>query len=327
MEEKINNMKVKEQITQDELMNLLRIKDYRTLNTYLNSHIITPSCFTVKDEEYIFNREEIFKLLGAKDSDEPFITFEEVCNRFNITYGKLLYRVKRKEIPCYRLSESKGAPYLFRASEIEFIDNLIIEWEGSLTNLLIKHDLMKKVIKAFLECKQVKVGNEKDTELFKQYFLENKSKLDLAKEKDLSLEAVAGRMRSLIKGLPGIIEKEIKRYEDAVVKYEATTLQIAALKDENSALRMRANMGIKGEGGELDGMYKLLATPIRDLDFSYRTHNCLKLAGIETLGDLIKNKPQDLLRFRNFGKKCLYEVEDIIEQKGLILGTALIKVE
>ena len=72
-------------------------------------------------------------------------------------------------------------------------------------------------------------------------------------------------------------------------------------------------------------MRQLLKTKLVDMDLSVRALNCLKAADIETLGDLVSYNKNDLLKFRNFGKKSLTELEDLIENKGLSFGMNLAK--
>lgn len=67
-------------------------------------------------------------------------------------------------------------------------------------------------------------------------------------------------------------------------------------------------------------MRQLLKTKLVDMDLSVRALNCLKAADVETLGDLVSYHKNDLLKFRNFGKKSLTELEDLIESKGLAFG-------
>jgi DNA-directed RNA polymerase subunit alpha len=67
-------------------------------------------------------------------------------------------------------------------------------------------------------------------------------------------------------------------------------------------------------------MRQLLKTKLVDMDLSVRALNCLKAADIETLGDLVAYNKNDLLKFRNFGKKSLTELEDLVESKGLSFG-------
>lgn len=101
--------------------------------------------------------------------------------------------------------------------------------------------------------------------------------------------------------------------------------------DERISLEMEEHAGIIAETGSLaaevedldeTGMHmrQLLKSKLVDLDLSVRALNCLKAADIETLGDLVSYNKNDLLKFRNFGKKSLTELEDLVENKGLTFG-------
>ncbi len=67
-------------------------------------------------------------------------------------------------------------------------------------------------------------------------------------------------------------------------------------------------------------MRKLLKTPLSDLDLSVRAYNCLKAADVKTLGDLASLEISDMMKFRNFGKKSLTELEQLIADKNLTFG-------
>lgn len=72
-------------------------------------------------------------------------------------------------------------------------------------------------------------------------------------------------------------------------------------------------------------MRQLLKTKLVDLDMSVRALNCLKAAEVDTLGDLVVYNKSDLMKFRNFGKKSLSELEELVESKGLDFGMDLSK--
>jgi len=88
--------------------------------------------------------------------------------------------------------------------------------------------------------------------------------------------------------------------------------------------RITLDSEIKSETEEFDEtslhMRQLLKSKLVDLDLSVRALNCLKAADVETLGDLVSFNKNDLLKFRNFGKKSLTELEDLVEAKGLAFG-------
>lgn len=106
--------------------------------------------------------------------------------------------------------------------------------------------------------------------------------------------------------------------------------------DERITLETDEHAGIIGDTGaaamdseEMDESTlhtrQVLKTKLVDLDLSVRALNCLKAADIETLGDLVAYNKNDLLKFRNFGKKSLTELEDLVEGKGLSFGMSTAK--
>ena len=72
-------------------------------------------------------------------------------------------------------------------------------------------------------------------------------------------------------------------------------------------------------------MRQLLKTKLIDMDLSVRALNCLKAAEVDTLGDLVSYNKNDLMKFRNFGKKSLTELEELVVLKGLSFGMDLAK--
>ena len=72
-------------------------------------------------------------------------------------------------------------------------------------------------------------------------------------------------------------------------------------------------------------MRQLLKTKLIDMDLSVRALNCLKAAEVDTLGDLVSYNKNDLMKFRNFGKKSLTELEELVVLKGLSFGMDLTK--
>jgi len=72
-------------------------------------------------------------------------------------------------------------------------------------------------------------------------------------------------------------------------------------------------------------MRQLLKTKLIDMDLSVRALNCLKAAEVDTLGDLVSYNKNDLMKFRNFGKKSLTELDELVAIKGLTFGMNLAK--
>lgn len=90
--------------------------------------------------------------------------------------------------------------------------------------------------------------------------------------------------------------------------------------DERISLELDAPAEVEEFDESSLHMRQLLKTKLADMDLSVRALNCLKAADIESLGDLVAYNKNDLLKFRNFGKKSLTELEDLVESKNLSFG-------
>jgi DNA-directed RNA polymerase subunit alpha len=93
--------------------------------------------------------------------------------------------------------------------------------------------------------------------------------------------------------------------------------------------RITLDSEIKSDTEEFDEsslhMRQLLKTRLVDMDLSVRALNCLKAADVDTLGELVSYNKNDLLKFRNFGKKSLTELEELVDSKGLNFGMNVAK--
>ena len=90
--------------------------------------------------------------------------------------------------------------------------------------------------------------------------------------------------------------------------------------DERIALEEKVKEEVETYDEEVLHMRQMLKTKLTDMDLSVRALNCLKAAEVETLGDLVMYTKNDLMKFRNFGKKSLTELEELVEGKGLQFG-------
>lgn len=95
--------------------------------------------------------------------------------------------------------------------------------------------------------------------------------------------------------------------------------------DEKITLDSDDKMANEEFDEEVLHMRQLLKTKLVDLDLSVRALNCLKAAEVETLGDLVKFNKNDLLKFRNFGKKSLTELDELLESMSLSFGMDVAK--
>lgn len=81
----------------------------------------------------------------------------------------------------------------------------------------------------------------------------------------------------------------------------------------------------KAETAEEKELYKKLAIPVSELELSVRSSNCLKEARIKTIGDLVKKTEMEMLKYRNFGKKSLSEIDKILQSMNLSFGMKIDK--
>ncbi len=115
---------------------------------------------------------------------------------------------------------------------------------------------------------------------------------------------------------------------DGTITPEDAVKQAAKILIDHLALIVREKIDLDTEEDhkevqmdeEILHKRKLLKTPLEDLELSVRAFNCLKAARINTLADLVQYEPHELLKFRNFGKKSLVEIEELLKDLGLTLG-------
>ena len=95
--------------------------------------------------------------------------------------------------------------------------------------------------------------------------------------------------------------------------------------DERMLAETEVAVEIEAYDDEVLEMRKLLLRPLTELELSVRELNCLKAAEVELVSDLVSYTKQDLMKFRNFGKKSLTELEELVARLGLTFGMDMIK--
>ena len=104
---------------------------------------------------------------------------------------------------------------------------------------------------------------------------------------------------------------------------EAATILIQhfmLFSDEKITLEAEVKSAVEEFDEDSLHMRQLLKTRLIDMDLSVRALNCLKAADVDTLGELVQFNKTDLLKFRNFGKKSLTELDELVEAKNLTFG-------
>lgn len=118
------------------------------------------------------------------------------------------------------------------------------------------------------------------------------------------------------------IESDGSIHPKEALKEAATILiqHFMLFSDEKIALETEVKSAVEEFDEDSLHMRQLLKTKLIDMDLSVRALNCLKAADVETLGELVQFNKNDLLKFRNFGKKSLTELDELVESKNLSFG-------
>lgn len=114
--------------------------------------------------------------------------------------------------------------------------------------------------------------------------------------------------------------------DGAITPEEALSTSAEIMRDH---VQLFLNFGSQGtqtpaadepQDVEFTRLRRILNTPVDELELSVRSHNCLKAANINTLGDLVARQESEMLKFRNFGRKSLSELTAIVQEFGLTFG-------
>jgi DNA-directed RNA polymerase subunit alpha len=113
--------------------------------------------------------------------------------------------------------------------------------------------------------------------------------------------------------------------DGSVAPEDALAQAAALLRDHvNMFIHMDAEPQPVEEEQEVDAevqrVRELLSQSVDELDLSVRAHNCLKAANIKTIVDLVRREESEMLKFRNFGRKSLQELIEVLEDRGLFFG-------
>ena len=123
------------------------------------------------------------------------------------------------------------------------------------------------------------------------------------------------------------IESDGSVHPKEALKEAATILiqHFMLFSDEKIALETEVKSAVEEFDEDSLHMRQLLKTRLIDMDLSVRALNCLKAADVDTLGELVQFNKSDLLKFRNFGKKSLTELDELVENKNLTFGMNVAK--
>jgi DNA-directed RNA polymerase subunit alpha len=113
--------------------------------------------------------------------------------------------------------------------------------------------------------------------------------------------------------------------DGSITPDDALTQAAKILRDHiqlfiNFDIEQEEEQAVSQKDTEFERVRKILLTSVDDLELSVRSHNCLKAANIKNLAELVRRDESEMLRFRNFGRKSLAELMEIVENMGLEFG-------
>lgn len=107
---------------------------------------------------------------------------------------------------------------------------------------------------------------------------------------------------------------------DALTQSAAILNEHVAMFENFGKVTEEKKAPVKDEETEFARIRKMLLTNVDELKLSVRAQNCLRSANIKTLGDLVRHQEVEMLQFRNFGRKSLAELGEILQENGLSFG-------
>ena len=275
-----------------------------------------------------FQKPEKVIMLEADDKYGKF-EFRPLEPGFGITVGNALRRILLSSLEGYAINT-------IRISGVEHEFSTIPGVKEDVTNIILnlKQVRFKQIPKATLEI-------ELTINKGRGYVPADENREYCNEINQLAIDSIYTPIRNVKFAVENYRVQQKTDYEKLVIEVttDGSIHPKDALKEAAKILiyhfMLFSDEKITLENNDFDGneefdeevlrMRQLLKTKLVDMDLSVRALNCLKAADVETLGDLVQFNKTDLLKFRNFGKKSLTELDDLLESLNLSFGTDISK--
>lgn len=326
-------------LTFEQVAQILLLKDTRAVKDYVAKKLIPK--ISVDMENLTIDARRLAKRLGVDDFTEGFVGLKEATEILELTKTINCAYLKKHKIPfsCLSVENTKGRKLLFRPS-------LLKAWKDNQTFLLEENvdwiedvqrsHLIKEFSKVFYPLAVMAKIQGRDLDIFMQY-LQGKTLGQIAKEKDLSgalmgqcLQKTNRRIARMIQGVLEWNHRIEKLGKPLIHTPQKVFMELERLSSLNEKLlneqlvlvEKLKNFGLKNletsDGEKLIDPF--LETPLMDLDLTVRLYNCMKYAEIKTFGQILNHTQSDYMKFRNFGKKMLDELNEFVYSKGYKLA-------
>ncbi len=322
----------KKRLALDEVAAILLIEDSRTIQSYIEKGWIPAISYD--EQTMTVDAAMLAKSLGVENFDEPFIEKSEAVKILGVNPNNMLLYCRRTGINMYQLSDCGRIKFLFRKSDLEKAVQVQLQFHPFGIEEQARRNVAKIVASSLSTICNLFGIDDRSATILKMH-LDGKNLEEIGKDQEMSRERVRQILEKIIKRLRWYASK-VKDLDDVFKGSSYFSMSAALLRDtleksrqyagENHLLREQVESltkQLREKGLEIPDMYPVdmpntlfLGTKLVDLNLSPRALNCCKAAELETFGDLIKMTKIDLLRFRNFGKKSLTELEGLVKSNG-----------
>jgi predicted DNA-binding protein YlxM (UPF0122 family) len=337
----------KKKLTPDEVAKILRYADDQQIKLMMEKGIIPA--IQIDKGSFTTLASDLADFLKIENIDEPFMTSAEVQQFLGLALPPNIIYCKRKGIPFTTVGPTeKGKRLLFRKSLLEkWIDNNLIltedfTWFEETTRVAFQRRILEFVY-SFIEI----LGLTEFQQVTLQQYIYGDNVKDIAKKYSVSETTINQIINKSIQKIIFVFRRFNNFHEDEMareffrgpkqflVNYrEVVSNQGTLIEDlknriiELEAVLQKNNISsyeISGILRDEDYLFKrkLLMTDLEDLGTSVRLYNCLKAAKIKNLAEVVQCDINDLLKFRNFGRKSIAEIHELLAEKGFYLGMDL----
>lgn len=326
---KIDNEK--KRLTLEQVAEILLQKDIRTVRSYIEKGWIPQIAYNKEDMSV--DAVLLAEQMGVENFDEPFITEDQAIESLNFeSRHKFVHFCQKNGINVYRLANKIGVRYLFRASDLQ----KCLDLELTLLPFALEQSVRRNTLSAIsetLSALAVLVDDERGLRIITSY-LEGSSVDEIHRNySNLTRERVRQILASTLRRV-NHRAKDVKKWIHVFSKTKYSQIPpgevlnlINELQAQNSFYKEKFDKILNGadpkqvlaEYSEPEDIErnKLLNMHISDLDLGVRAYNMLKAAEITILGELVSFHFEDLLKFRNVGKKTETELRELVNEKGL----------
>jgi transposase len=291
-------------VTEKELCDLFRLKSKRQLKANGENRLIfLENGVEVKDEKL---QELVLRFKTDKTLDA-----NEVCERYNVKYATVVNMIKSRTLAYFKLTNTQGSKYLFFESDLQQMNTITLNYHPSAKKNKIAA-VIDRLAKPLIENN---ILREHGYDVFSMYYFKGMTYEDIAKELNIPVKQarqMSGFFQHKCLGALRFLISEHRRNGFLELQYSNMRYKYDALKEKHFS---------QMEEDRISSIVPdVLSIKIRDV-FGQRVFNCLHygVPQINTLGDLIRLGRYDLVKRRNFGKKCMDEVDAVILKHGLTL--------